>query len=560
MEQNTKTTKVFDSETADSNHPTLWIQNSKGTDLSGKTIVIGVTGSIAAVETVRLARELIRYGADVYAVMTDAARQIIHEDALHYATGNPVITRLTGRVEHVEFFGAKGSADLFLIAPATANTVSKIAAGIDDTPVTTFATTAIGEGKPVMIVPAMHESMYRHPKVLENLNTLESWGMDVIGPRFEEGIAKIAGTDEIVSRVLRALGDQSFAGKTVFITSGSTAESIDPIRLLTNRASGKTGEALAKEAYVRGAEVYLFHRTKSPMAGLPHFHDIHVESVSEMIEAVTEKIALADIPVSGKNILISAAAISDYTVDKNNSKIKSGVRGLTITLKPTQKLIEEACYTDPNLFIVGFKAETDVTHQQLIDSAAEKIEAGIADLVVANDVKEKGMGTDENDVYVVTKEYSVNHDLKTVVPISGNKNEIAAALFDLISDRMDEEEPSVFIDLEITKTAHPDENGTTDVDFLNKMGDGAEYVIDTPPGNVENRLNLLEETIDDDYLNEDENDEIIGSDDSGDDDDDAGNDDDNIENGNVSEKSASKKSTIRKKPAQMRGRIFKKKQ
>ncbi|WNY28615.1 Coenzyme A biosynthesis bifunctional protein CoaBC [Methanimicrococcus stummii] len=527
MEQNQKTISSLDSETvgsADSVHPTLWIRGAKGTALFGKTIVIGVTGSIAAVETIKLARELIRHGAAVHAVMTDAAHQIVHENALHYATGNPVITKLSGRVEHVEFFGSNGSADLFLIAPATANTISKIAAGIDDTPVTTFATTAIGEGKKVMIVPAMHESMYRHPKVLENLKTLKSWNIDVVGPKIEEGIAKIASNDEIVLRVLRALGDNSLAGKTVFITSGSTAESVDPIRLLTNRASGKTGEALAKEAYARGAEVYLFHRSKSPMAGLPHFHDIHVESVSDMIQAVTEKIALADIPAAGKNILISAAAISDYTIDAADSKIKSGGRDLTITLKPTKKLIEEACYTDPNLFIVGYKAETDVTHQQLIDSAAEKIDAGIADFVVANDVKEKGMGTDENDVYVVTKEYVVNRDMKTVVPISGSKSEIATALFDLIGSRMGEEGPSVFIDLEIAGSDSDDsENLETKHD-----------------GENEESLNLLEETIDDNYLNETEN----------------SNEMNDAENSNVSE---SKKSVLRKKPAQVKGRTFKRK-
>lgn len=498
-------------------HPTLWIREAKGTALTGKTIVVGVTGSIAAVETVKLARELIRYGATVYAVMTDAARQIIHEDALYYATGNPVMTKLTGRVEHVEFFGSKGVADLFLIAPATANTVSKIAAGIDDTPVTTFATTAIGEGKKVMLVPAMHESMYRHPKVLENLKILETWGIDVIGPRFEEGIAKIADNEEIVLRVLRELGDRSLAGKTVFVTSGSTAESIDPIRLLTNRASGKTGNALAKEAYIRGAEVYLFHRGKSSRGHLPHFHEIHTESVQEMIEAVTEKIALADIPVSGKNILISAAAISDYTVEAADSKIKSGERELTIKLKPAKKLIEEACYTDPNIFIVGFKAETDVSHQRLIDSAASKIDAGIADIVVANDVKEKGMGTNENDVYVVTKDYLTNHDLKTVVPISGSKEKIAAELFDLICVEADSGTPQVFIDLEIRTTESDDDPETTE--------------------HEETVLNLLEDTIDDTYLNEKENsdsDPVIS---------------------NPSD-SGSKK-TLRRKPAQMRGRIFK---
>ena len=510
-------------------HPTLWVKESKGKALFGKTIVIGVTGSIAAVETIKLARELIRHGADVYAVMTDAARQIIHEDALHYATGNSVITKLTGRVEHVEFFGSLGIADLLLIAPATANTVSKIAAGIDDTTVTTFATTAIGEGKKVMVVPAMHESMYRHPKVLENLKTLESWGMDVIGPRFEEGIAKIAGIDEIVLRVQRALGDQSMAGKTVFITSGSTAEAIDPIRLLTNRASGKTGDALAREAYIRGAEVYLFHRGQSPWGHLPHFHDIHTESVKDMIEAVTEKIALADPPLFGKNILISAAAISDYTVNAADSKIKSGERELTITLKPTKKLIEEACYTDPNIFIVGYKAETNVSHRQLIDSAAAKIDAGIADIVVANDVKEKGMGTNENDVYVVTKDYLVNHDLETVIPISGSKGEIAAALFDLIHLRMTENEPPVFIDLEITRMT--DENEDEEAEAEENDG-------------KEDAVNQAETDVFEGTINRNPDEKGVEGD---------------SEEGNDEAADASNKRSLRRKPAQVKGRTFKRK-
>ena len=417
-------------------HPTLWIRESKGKILSGKTIVLGVTGSIAAVQTVQLARELIRYGATVYAVATDAALHIIHEEALHYATGNPVITALTGRVEHVEFFGSLGCADLFLIAPATANTVSKIAAGIDDTTVTTFATTAIGEGKKIMVVPAMHESMYCHPKVLENLGVLESWGIDIIGPRIEEGIAKIADNDEIVLRVLRALGGDSLSGTSVFVTSGATAEAVDPIRILTNRASGKTGDAIAREAYIRGAEVYLFHRAVSKYNGLPHFHDVFTESCSDMIDAVTEKTALADPPKFGKNILISAAAISDYTLDASGSKIKSGDSDLVLKFRPTKKLIEEACYTDPNLFIVGFKAETGVSFKELIDSAAAKIEDGIVDLVVANDVREKGMGTADNDVYLVTPMYLKTQNSANVISISGSKEKIAAELFDCISAEM----------------------------------------------------------------------------------------------------------------------------
>jgi len=417
-------------------HPTLWIRESKGKILSGKTIVLGVTGSIAAVQTIQLARELIRYGASVHAVATDAALHILHEEALHYATGNPVITALTGRVEHVEFFGASGRADLFLIAPATANTISKIAAGIDDTAVTTFATTAIGEGKNLIIVPAMHESMYRHPKVLENLDVLKSWGIEIVGPRIEEGIAKIADIDEIVLCVLRALGGHSLEGVSVFVTSGATAEAIDPIRILTNRASGKTGDAIAREAYIRGAEVYLFHRTFSKYRWLPHFHDIFTESCSDMIHAVTEKVALADPPQLGKNILISAAAISDYTLDASGSKIKSGDSDLILKFRPTRKLIEEACYTDPSLFIVGFKAEAGVLFEELIDIAVAKIEDGVVDMVVANDVQEKGMGTADNDVYLVTPTYLKTRNPSDIVSISGSKEKIAVKLLDHVLAEM----------------------------------------------------------------------------------------------------------------------------
>ena len=518
-------------------HPTLWIRESKGKNLSGKTIVLGVTGSIAAVQTVQLARELIRYGASVYAVATNAALSIIHEDALHYATGNPVIKSLTGRVEHVEFFGANGYADLLLIAPATANTVSKIAAGIDDTTVTTFATTAIGEGKKIMVVPAMHESMYRHPKVLENIKILKSWGIEIIAPRLEEGIAKIADTDEIVLRVLRTLGDNSLAGKSVFVTSGATAESIDPIRILTNRASGKTGEFIAREAYVRGAEVYLFHKNVSKYSGLPHFYDIFTESCRDMTNAVTEKIALADPPRAGKNILISAAAISDYTLDADDSKIKSGSSELTLKLRPTKKLIEEACYTDPNLFIVAFKAETEVLHQELIDIAASKIEEGIADLVVANDVKEKGMGTDDNDVYLVTSKYLKDRDLKSVLSISGSKEKIAAELFDCILDEVSETQAEKFV-FEPQESVLADMNSYAEIIALESDEDDIE----------------IDDGIADENQNEIDSDEEIYVDDESNEEIDIEND---IENSKPSSPLKPKR-PLRRKTARINGNVFKK--
>ena len=262
------------------------ISGTVSDSLAGKLIVVGVTGSIAAVRTVDLVRELIRRGAEVHCVMSSAACQIPHPYSLEYASGCPVITEITGRVEHVEFCGKDGTADLLLVAPATANTIGKMAVGIDDTPVTTFATTAIGSGKAVMVVPAMHEAMYLHPGVLKNLETLKSTGVAVVDPRIEEGKAKIADNQRIVLEVERALGPKDLASKRILITSGSNAERIDPIRILTNRASGRTGVEIGLEAYRRGGEVAIVHRCRM---GLP-FRELYAESAQEMLDTVLSEL------------------------------------------------------------------------------------------------------------------------------------------------------------------------------------------------------------------------------------------------------------------------------
>ncbi|MBP1909430.1 bifunctional phosphopantothenoylcysteine decarboxylase/phosphopantothenate--cysteine ligase CoaBC [Methanolobus bombayensis] len=399
-------------------HPTLWIKSTKSESLKGKTIVLAVTGSIAAVRTVELAREFIRRGAEVYAVMSEAAGWIINPMALHYATGNEVITEITGKVEHVEFFGNLGRADLLLIAPATANTLGKIAAGIDDTPVTTFATTAIGAGKPVMIVPAMHEDMYNHPAVMENIEKMKSWGISFIGPRIEEGIAKIAGNDEIVLEVEREIGKKTLCGKKILITSGSTAEPIDPIRILTNRASGKTGNELALEAYRRGAEVTIVHRNKLGVTGI---NEIHVETADQMTDAVLGELA------KGYDVLISSAAIADYTLDASKQKIKSGDSGLELSFRNTRKLIKEARQAYPQVKIVGFKAEAGVDKEELVKRAKQTLESSGLDMIVANEVSKEGMGTVNNSITIL---YSNDRDN---ISIEGSKTLIANFLMDEIT-------------------------------------------------------------------------------------------------------------------------------
>jgi phosphopantothenoylcysteine decarboxylase / phosphopantothenate---cysteine ligase len=395
-------------------HPTLWIEGQRSSSLAGKTIVLGVTGSIGAVRVVELARELIRNGAEVHAVMTDAARHILHPDALHYATGNPVITELGGRVEHVEFCGFKGRADLLLIAPATANTIGKIAYGIDDTTVTSFATTALGSGVPLMFVPAMHESMYRHPAVVENIIKLKSWEVSIVGPKLEEGIAKIASNEEVVLEVERVLGNKSLENRKVIITSGSTAESLDPIRILTNRASGKTGRELALEAYRSGADVSLVHRDRLGFTGI---REIFVESAAEMTDAVLSELK------KGYDILISAAAIADYTAEPSPEKIKSGGE-LVLRLKPTRKLIKECREKYPELVIIGFKAETGVGREELLRRATATLDGSKLDLIAANDVGKGGMGTEENELYLLgRKKGEPRH-------ISGNKRKLAASILE----------------------------------------------------------------------------------------------------------------------------------
>ena len=231
-------------------HPAERIRGVKSLKLQGKTIVLGVTGSIAAVETVKLARELIRHGADVHAVLSKSATAIVHPNALQFATGHDVDVQLDGSMRYLELCGQEGKADLLLIAPCTSNTISKIANGIDDTTATTYAVNALGSGIPILIAPAAHETMMDNPAVLENVRRLEALGVEFIEPKREESKAKLADLDAIVARVVRRLGPRDLLGKRVLVIAGSTVEPIDDIRVVSNRSSGATGVELARAAAV----------------------------------------------------------------------------------------------------------------------------------------------------------------------------------------------------------------------------------------------------------------------------------------------------------------------
>src|SRR5256884_982932 len=248
-------------------HPAERLRGVKSIKLQGKTIVLGVTGSIAAVECVKLAHDLIRHGAEVHAVFTRSATEIIHPNALQYATGNPVVTQITGSMEYLEMCGRDGKADLLLIAPCTSNTISKIAQGIDDSTVTTYAANALGSGIPILVAPAAHESMMDNPAVAANVRRLQELRVELVEPTREEEKAKMADVETIVAHVIRRLGPKDLVDLRLLVVAGSTVEPIDDVRVVTNRSTGGPGIELAKVAFEHGANVEPWlgrHETPGP--------------------------------------------------------------------------------------------------------------------------------------------------------------------------------------------------------------------------------------------------------------------------------------------------------
>ncbi len=331
-----------------------------------------------------------RQGAEVYCVMSSAAKDLIHPNLLHWATGNPVVTELTGELEHIVLAGERpgmlGKADIVVVSPATANSISKIAYGIDDTPVTTVVTTAFGSNTPIVIVPAMHQSMFNHPIVQENLNKLQNLGVDIILPRVEENKAKIALTEEIVAHITNKLTMQKdLEGLSFLITAGPCREYLDPIRFITNPSTGRMGIELAREIYFRGGNVSLI--LGKTILDPPHGTNVfHVETSDDFLKAVQ-----TELRKKKYSVFISTAAICDFKPDSESpEKIKSDDGIISIKLTPTPKIIKIARKMDKNLFIVAFKAESDISKDELIERAHTRLVESDANLMVANDVgKEK---------------------------------------------------------------------------------------------------------------------------------------------------------------------------
>lgn len=390
-------------------------------------IILCVTGSVSAIETIKLAREFRRQGHSIKAFMTEEATKIIHPNALEFATGETVVLELTGDIEHVKY----SQADLILVAPATANSISKFAYKIADNPVNTLLITAYGHNTPILFVPSMHDSMY--DSISENISKLKKEGINFIKPRIEEGKAKFPYIEDIVLESIRIINLDRFnknskllnetvrniAGKNILISLGGTYEAIDPIRGISNKSSGKMGLELSKEAYIRGANLtILAARHEVNLSSL--FNIISTESSSLMNKVAGELVKDCD-------IFIATAAVSDFEPIKQiNSKISSSLN-LSLEFKPISKIIKKIKEINPDMFLVGFKAEYNISEDKMIQCAKNQIENAGTNLVVANDVYKKGceFGSDNNEVLLVSddvKKISLN-----------SKKEVAKCIFDEIS-------------------------------------------------------------------------------------------------------------------------------
>jgi len=370
-------------------HPSLDIVESYGTELSGKKIVFCVAGSVAAYKAIELARLLMRHGADVTCVASEAVTKLIQPDYFKWATGNKVITKLTGELEHIRL-ADYGQADLILVYPATANTLGKLANGIDDTPVSTVLTVGFGAKIPILMALAMHESMYENAAVLRNMEFLKG-KIEFIRPNMVEGKAKAAEPEDVLEYILKRFGHSPIlAGKKVLITAGPTVEPIDPIRVITNTSTGKTGVLLAAELISAGCRVTLVYGPgiEEPPRGA---RVIPVRTVGEMFSATTKELKARKFDV----VILSAAA-ADYTVRPQKSKIKSTKKDLTIRLQKAPKIIDHVRKLQKDTFLVGFKAEANVSRQKLIESAKKRLRESKADLIIANDV---GAGYAKNTNY-----------------------------------------------------------------------------------------------------------------------------------------------------------------
>lgn len=399
------------------------IRGIKGDELKGKKITLCVTGSISIYKAIDLARELIKHGAEVNVVMSEDALKLIGKYMFEWATGNPVVTEITGKAEHITL---GRDADLILIAPATANTLSKIAYGIADTPVTLVTSVALGYNKPIYVVPAMHRPMYENPFLKEAISRLKERNIQIVSPKLEDEKAKFPDIENIIFPIFRILYKNDYSGRRILVTGGATLEYIDPVRVITNKSSGKMGVEIAKEAYIRGADpTLILGRTSiSPPSGV---RTLRVETTEDLLNTV-----LSELESGEYDAYISAAAPVDFTpLEKFESKLDTRSKDvMRLELGITPKVVEEVRKKYPDLIIVAFKAVYNLSDEEIINKAINFAKELNLDMVVANDLARINVGfeVDTNEVFIVDKQKLLEH-----IPLSSKKMIAQRILDHLIS-------------------------------------------------------------------------------------------------------------------------------
>jgi phosphopantothenoylcysteine decarboxylase / phosphopantothenate---cysteine ligase len=405
-------------------HPSKDILGTQGSQLEGKKIILCITGSVAAYRAIDLARLLMRHHADVHAVMTEStASMLLNPEIMKWATGNDVVTKLTGNLEHI-ILADYGMSDLIIVYPCTANTLGKVAAGIDDTPVTSILSVALGSKIPIIVAPAMHEAMYDNIFVQQNISKLRE-RMVFIEPKMEGGKAKVADPVHVLNATFSVLSNRALlSGKRVLVTAGSTIEYIDPIRVMTNLSSGKMGIAIAQEAQRMGATVTLVygHGTLNPASD----KIVRVNTGEEMYKAV-----VSELSSKRHDIAVMAAAVADFApAKKSDKKIDTKLGKMELSLVATRKIIDEMKNKSKDTFLVAFKADYCVSEPVLIEKAYRKLKECDADIIVANDLGRKGSepDSDKNEVFIVDRDKKIVH----LPPES--KAQVARRLLELVAE------------------------------------------------------------------------------------------------------------------------------
>jgi phosphopantothenoylcysteine decarboxylase/phosphopantothenate--cysteine ligase len=374
----------------------------------GKTVIVGVTGGIAAYKAAEVVRGLIKKGINVHVLLTEAATRFVTPLTFQTLSGNPVVVDMFAepKVWNVQHVAYAQQADLIIVAPATAATISRLAMGLADDMITAtvMATTA-----PVLIAPAMNNQMYQHPTVKVNLTKLQAYGYEIVAPGVGElacgdwGEGRLASIDLILAQAEAILARKTdLAGKKFLITAGPTREFIDPVRFLSNPATGKMGYALAEAARNRGADVVLISgpTTEEPPAGVKV---VPVISAEEMLQAVLNYFNEAE-------IVIKAAAVSDYRpVTTAAEKIKKGGDKLQLTFERNPDILQLLGERKQGKILVGFAAET----WEVMAHAREKLERKNLDLIVANNIKQTGAG------------FATNTNIATIIRRDGSKKQLS---------------------------------------------------------------------------------------------------------------------------------------